>query len=122
MDNEKRVVYLSHPFGGREKEKRKAEKIARALARARPDLAIVSPLHNFAWMKYHKGPKYWDDLDSCLALLKTCDAMVVSGRWWKSVGCCVEIGYARAMGIPINVLGSKKEKALTHAAEYADKI
>lgn len=122
MNAKRMTAYLSHPYGGRKKEKMEAEKVARAVARMRADLTIVSPLHNFAWMKYHKGRKYWEDLDHCLVLLENCDMMIVSGRWWESVGCCVEIGYARALGIPIYVMGKKQTKALTHAAEYADKI
>ncbi len=122
MNAKRMTAYLSHPYGGRKKEKMEAEKVARAVAKMRADLTIVSPLHNFTWMKYHKGRKYWEDLDHCLALLENCDMMIVSGRWWESVGCCVEIGYAMALGIPICVMGKKQTKALRHAAEYADKI
>jgi len=92
-------VYICHPFQGLAANFDAITQICRTLAEERPDIVPISPVHVFSYLD--------DDvhrvlvLGYCLELLETCDEVWVYGDWRKSEGCCLEVGRASELGMPI---------------------
>lgn len=108
--------YLSHPFSGdEEKNRAEAEEIQRELQEKYPDMLYISPIANF---KAPEGMKYETIMRYCLALLEKCDVVTVTGRYWESKGCMMEIIYAYQKGIPVLVHNSN-EYVFLHKSEIA---
>ena len=101
----KGLIYLSHPFGGLKDNMMEAGQIANRLqAELGTDGTILSPIHNFSWLAYREESNgYWEDIYHCLRLLSSCDGMILSGDWTKSLGCCIEYLYAIDHDIPVYI-------------------
>jgi hypothetical protein len=82
-------VYISHPYGGDEKNKAKVEKIIKNLIKEYPQHTFVSPIHCFGFM--YTAVDYQTGLNWCLDLLDACNEMWVYGDYRNSKGCTEEI-------------------------------
>ena len=105
---EAECIYLSHPYGGKEENIKKAGEYAKTLIQMsrvmkEEAVTILSPIHNFTWLSYHakETEEYEEDKKSCLVLLKRTDALVLCGSWKQSYGCRLEYLYALKLNLPI---------------------
>lgn len=101
----KKLVYISHPSGGKQENTLDIEKCVRELYR-NDDLynnyCFVSPVHCYGFM-YNDNPHLDYDfkgLSYCTDLLAFCDIMIVIGDWKKSVGCTEEVRLCKELKIP----------------------
>lgn len=100
-----KVVYFSHPYGADENNLKLAAQKLYELHQKNPEVCYVSPLHNFSFLPYDFDENYAKGLAYCLVLLKACDSILVgSDNWEESKGCCAEVAYAYAEGIPVEFL------------------
>lgn len=99
----KKVIYVSHPYGGNEKNLQHIEKIMRILIEKMPNYLFISPVHAFGfeyeYLSYERG------LNQCLWLLSKCDEMLVFGDYTQSPGCQAEIKYCEDNDIPYRIIG-----------------
>lgn len=98
----KPIVYVAHPYGGKEVNITAVSVIMRNLIKNR-NCIYFSPLHNFSAI-YYDGEEYAKGLQMCLDVLDHCDALVLCGDWQSSKGCIGEWAYARAKKIKIYTL------------------
>jgi hypothetical protein len=94
-DKSKKVVYISHEYGGKWRNKREIGKIIKALVFFYPDVIFVSPVHCFGFL--YKKVSYERGIEMCLELLDRCGEMWVFGR--HSKGVTMEIEHCEANGI-----------------------
>lgn len=97
----KRMLYISHPSGGKEENTRDIEKVVKALCTNKDiveNFCIVSPVHNYGFM--YEELSYEDGLDLCLDLLEECDIALVVGDWRTSTGCKKEISFCEKNNKP----------------------
>jgi hypothetical protein len=94
-----KLIYLAHPFSGKQENVEKAERILRRLMREYPDYVFYSPLHATGYY-YHDVP-YDVGMEHCLEILRRCDELWLCEGWENSRGCGIEYSYARGTGIPI---------------------
>lgn len=104
-DTAKKVIYISHPYGGDFMNLLKIQNIAINLTRGYPNCIFISPVHAFGY-KYSIIP-YADGLDECLWLLDKCDEMWVFGDYKESKGCLKEISYCEEHKKPYIIKGDK---------------
>ena len=102
MKRYKHVVYISHPYGGLEANKKAVENLVVELHKLFPDYLFISPISAFSML--YDNTNYRDGLDMCLWLLPRCDAMWVFGDYESSVGCMSEIVYCQNYRIPYQIL------------------
>ena len=103
----KKLVYIAHPYGGKESNKLKIDKIMNDLVMNDSEHDYVSPIHNYGFM-YLTGDEYQRGLDICLGLLSHCDVLVLCEGWETSRGCRGEHNHALKMGMPIFTLDDWK--------------
>ena len=94
----KKVVYISHPFGGLKENLEKIEQKILSLTKRYPNHLFLSPCSMFGF-KYDTTP-YEEGLKECLWLLSQADEMWVFGDHESSQGCQAELSYCRAKNIP----------------------
>ena len=92
-------VYIIHPFQGKEENRKKIDKICRAVAKM--GFLPVSPVHAFGFLKDEVPEERELALKLCQELVKGCDQAWRFGDWEKSEGCNIEIRVAKRAGIPI---------------------
>lgn len=92
-----RLVYVAHPYGGKQSNRDKINKIMSELIFADPNNSYVSPIHNFGFV-YLTGDEYQKGLDVCLGLLWYCSELVLCPGWEDSRGCRAEREYAQKHG------------------------
>ena len=92
-----KVIYISHPYGGKSKNEKKVGKLINSLQKQYPNYLFISPIHAFSYA-YHKV-EYQKGLNMCLWLLNRADEMWVYGDWENSVGCCAEIDFCKTNNI-----------------------
>lgn len=97
------LIYVSHPYGGKEENKQAVEDIIRKLAVDNPQHTYISPIHCFGFM--YNDVSYESGLDMCLNLLNKCDKMVVCGDWESSKGCTAEVLFAESNMITYEIVG-----------------
>lgn len=85
----KKIVYISHKFGGKRKNAKRAEKIIKRLIKEYPDYLFISPIHCFGYA--YKDIPYEEGIKHCLALLDLCTEMWVCSE--ASKGVQIEINY-----------------------------
>lgn len=97
------MIYVSHPYGGDATNAKKVDVIVRALqAQSETEdsqIVFVSPIHAIR-CDYH-GTDYIKGLSYCIRLLKSCDAILMTGNWRESTGCVSEYFTALALGIDV---------------------
>ena len=93
------VLYVSHPYGGKQENEAKADAIVRALQISHPDVCFVSPVH--AIRAPYSRTDYVQGLEYCLALLALCNGIVMCGNWQESRGCVAEYFAAKMKYLPV---------------------
>lgn len=96
------MIYISHPYGGKEENMKEVEGIIHSLVSAYPGITFVSPIHAFSFL-YH-NTEYFQGLKFCLDLLAKCECMWVFGDWQNSVGCTEEIKFCKLHDIPYLIM------------------
>lgn len=89
---DKKIVYISHPYGNSEVNKLHIEKIITSMCKSKKITAeylIVSPVHNFGFM--YDDVDYETGINFCIDLLGASDIMIVFGDWKSSRGCTMEV-------------------------------
>lgn len=94
----KKLVYVAHPYGGKESNRKKIDVIMRDLVLNDTSHDYVSPIHNYGFM-YLTGDEYQRGLDICLGLLSQCDVLVLCDGWEMSRGCQGEFEFAKKHSI-----------------------
>jgi hypothetical protein len=103
----KKLVYVAHPYGGKESNKNKIDKIMNELVLNDSTHDYVSPIHNYGFM-YLTGDEYQRRLDICIGLLSHCDVLVLCEDWEHSRGCRGELDHAKKNGKAIFMLDEWK--------------
>lgn len=96
----KKIIYISHKFGGKRKNAKRAEKIIKGLMKEYPDYLFISPIHCFGYA--YKDFSYEDGMRMCIALLNMCTEMWVCSE--PSRGVQIETDYCRKYKKPISYL------------------
>lgn len=96
---EGQLIYVAHPYGGKEENVRRAAECLRKLKKMYPYQTLFSPLNNWDWDSYDADHQA-KPMQDCLTVLKKCDAIVLYGMWRKSMGCMQEYAAACVLGIP----------------------
>lgn len=104
----KKVIYISHAYGGEESNLREIENIIRDCRKQFPDYLFISPCHCFSFL--YKETDYIEGILMCLYLLENvCDEM-----WYKpdekSKGVHVEVETCKQLRIPHYTLDSVLRK------------
>lgn len=96
-----KVVYLSHPYGGKETNAKKINLCQIMLAELHPDWLIINPVAAFG--ELYDCTKYEQGLKMTMYLLSTlADEMIVcSDDYRESKGCMAEIEFCEQYGIPV---------------------
>jgi hypothetical protein len=97
------LIYVSHPYGGKEENKIKVEDIVRTLAINHSENTYVSPIHTFGFL--YNVVSYEAGLEYCFNLLDVCDKMLVFGDYASSRGCTAEILYCQEHYKPYEIVG-----------------
>lgn len=99
-----KLIYIAHPFGGKQEGMDLVEKIIKELIHKHPDCTFYSPLHATGFL-YDKLD-YLDGMEHCFEALSRCDELWICGNWWGSRGCNMEYGFAKAKGIPVKFINN----------------
>lgn len=103
QNSKRKVVYISHPFGGDTQNILDVERIVKELQKQYPNYIFISPLHFFGFM--YNDVSYKVGLDMTIWLLDKCDEMWIYGKdFYKSRGCMGEIEYCKKNKIPYYVM------------------
>jgi hypothetical protein len=94
-----KVVYISHPYGGKEENRKQVGEIIKELMQAYPNYLFLSPIHAFSYA--YSEVDYNVGLSWCLWLLDKSQEMWVYGDYTSSEGCKREIQYCLEHNIPI---------------------
>lgn len=100
------LVYISHPYGGKEENKQKVEEIVSNLVKQNSGITYISPIHALDYL-YH-DVSYEAGLEMCLNLLEKCDKMLVFGDWKNSRGCTAEVLFAEMHVISYEIVNDKE--------------
>ena len=102
-----RMIYVAHPFGGKQENVDKVQKIIIGLLHKHPDCTFYSPLHATGF--FYDEFKYLDGMEHCFEPLSRCDALWLCDGWQDSRGCTMEYGFAKGKGIPVAFITAKME-------------
>lgn len=94
----KKLVYVAHPYGGKESNRKRIDAIMGELVLNDLNHDYVSPIHNYGYV-YLTGDDYQKGLDICLDLLSHCDVLVLCEDWEFSRGCRGEYEFAKKHNI-----------------------
>lgn len=94
-----KIIYVSHPFGGKGENFIDARSICRRLAKQLPE-ALFLPGLSVPCRNYSKK-HYSRDLTLLLELESRCDVVYMAGKWEASTRCVAEYEYAKRNGIPV---------------------
>ncbi len=109
-------IYLSHPFGGREENRERARAIQMFYediwAQERSDddefVELVNPLELLAGCAGHLDEDAITD--AAVALMLSCDAVILCPGWEYSVGCTREFEAATEAGLLVVTLDPEVEE------------
>lgn len=93
------LIYVSHPYGGKQSNKMKCDFIIKELVKKYPTNVFISPLH--ALRRKYTEENYAEDMKACLEIESACDAVIMTGDWEASTGCLVERKFAKDMALPV---------------------
>lgn len=103
LENEdKKMIYLSHAFGGKQENADKVAHMMVVLHGLFPNYIFISPIHNFGMM--YKEVEYVEGLKMCIDLLDKCDECWICGNE-LSTGVTAELAYCENHLIPYKILG-----------------
>ena len=103
--NYTKVIYVSHPYGGVAKNKKKIETLLLSFIKQYPNYLFLSPVHCFGFA--YNVLNYTDGLNECLWLLERADEMRVCGDYRSSKGCQAEIEFCKSHKIPFTIKPNK---------------
>jgi len=96
-----KIVFFSHPFGGKEENIIKASGILRYLRWKYLDTIFLSPIHTFGWL-VDSNPEHREyALNGCRELIKRCDELWLAPVWQDSPGCRQEKQWAEEFGVKV---------------------
>lgn len=98
IEQHRKKIYISHPYGGKEDNKSRVEQIIKDCAKMNENINYISPIHAFGFL--YDTINYQTRLSNCLWLLSQCDEMWIYGDYKNSKGCLAEIKYAKENRIP----------------------
>lgn len=101
MNEIKKLIYVSHDYGGKEENKHHLEQELRRLVMMFPDYTFVSAVHCFGFM-YHEM-SYDEGMRHCLALLDMCDENWFIQGHCSGKGCGIERQYSIEHQIPVKL-------------------
>ncbi len=104
---EKEIIYVAHPYAGKEENKERIDRIMRWLITHDKEHVYVSPINNFGMVYFEES--YSEGLEICLNLLEQCDVLVLCGEWETSKGCVGEWSFAKARNKDIYSLDEWKQ-------------
>ncbi len=93
------IVYVSHPYGGVPGNRVRCNALIRKLSEKYPEILFISALH--AVRRPYESVDYATGLKLALELESRCDAVYMATGWEESVGCQVEVQFARKYGLEI---------------------
>ena len=85
------LIYVAHPYGGKEENKKAVEEKIKKLVKK-------YPIHTFGYM-YNWVKDYEQGMQMCLNLLKRCDRLILCEGWSASKGCNREYDFAKKSNI-----------------------
>lgn len=96
-----KLIYIAHPFGGKQENVQRVETIIKKLLAVLPDnYTFYSPLHATGFL-YNIMP-YERGMEHCFEVLSRCDELWLCEGWENSRGCRMEKEYAEKHNIPIS--------------------
>jgi len=98
----RKVIYVAHPFNGKQDNVQKVEKIILKLIEQYPDYTFYSPLHSTGFYYFKKT--YEEGMKDCLEMLSRCDELWLCPGWRNSKGCNIEYDWCRKNGKPVREL------------------
>ena len=98
MNDIKKIIYLSHNYGGKESNKKHIEAVIKSLVKRYPDYTFLSPVHALGFLYY--ALTYDNGMRHCLALLDMCDECWFIDGYNDSKGCVIEQSYCADHRIP----------------------
>ena len=99
-----KLVYIAHPFGGKQENIEKVQKIITGLIWQMPDHTFYSPLHATGFL--YTELDYLDGMEHCFEVLGRCDELWLCEGWENSRGCNLERAFALGKGIPIKFINN----------------
>lgn len=114
MNDIKKIIYLSHNYGGKESNKKHIETVIKSLVKRYPDYTFLSPVHTLGFLYY--ALTYDNGMRHCLALLDMCDECWSVDGYNNSKGCVIEQSYCADHRIPTVIIQDCAK------CEYNDKI
>lgn len=108
----KKLVYISHPSGGKIENTKHIEYIVRELLKSDAlynKYCFVSPVHCYGFMYDEYETEYLRGLSFCTDLLEHCDIMLLCGDWEKSRGCTTERNMCIEKNIPMLEIRTDEE-------------
>ena len=103
----KKLVYVAHPYGGKESNRKKIDAIMGELVLNDLNHDYVSPIHNYGYV-YLTGDEYQKGFDICLGILSHCDGLVLCEDGQTSRGCNGEYECAKKHGLATFTLSEWK--------------
>lgn len=97
-----KLIYIAHPFGGKQENIEKVQKIITDLIWQMPDHTFYSPLHATGFL--YEELSYLDGMEHCFEVLSRCDELWLTGNWRESRGCKLEFGFATERSMVIKEL------------------
>ena len=105
------IVYISHPYGGKQENLIRISNIMIVLNKLFPDYLFVSPVH--AFNPLYEEVEYQKGLNMTLFLLdELADEMWVFGDYKNSKGCMAEIKYCEEFDINYQIISDVKLQKL----------
>lgn len=99
------LIYVAHPFGGKQENKDKVEKIILRLTEQFPDYTFLSPIHATGFYYFNKS--YDNGMKDCIEMLKRCDELWLCEGWEDSKGCNIERDWAIENGMKIGEINDR---------------
>jgi hypothetical protein len=96
-----KLIYIAHPFKGKQENVDKVEKIIKGLIHKHPDCTFYSPLHATVFFYNQLN---LDGMEHCIDMLCRCDELWLCGDYQEIGGYIVECSFAKAKGIPIKIV------------------
>lgn len=123
MSKRKKLLYISHPYGGKEENREEVNSIVYELYR-HPEIfnnfVIMSPIACFGYM--YDRVDYQTGIDFCTDLLLKCDAMIMVGDWENSTGCKIEKELADEIKLPYIIIKDYVQLLRDLEEDLPDKI
>lgn len=99
MTDNRKLIYLSQPYGGKPENFERAKQTLLTLKEIYPQYDFISPIvaYGFAYNIY----SYEVGMQLCLTLLNHCDEIWIANDDGISKGVKIEREYAKKIGMPV---------------------